>query len=300
MKTILKCSWLIAAVVSLSACDDIENYGGKGKFYYSNPSTHTITFKLDDKNYDIFPDSKGVIFLSSGLHHLENAQGDVTDFFIFENNSGGIINPNQFVYYTLSEVYAVDGKETHFKPANYPIVINGHTLDLPIRSSNSIVIDGNLFGCNYPIGEEFPESITLNDHKLEGNIKSKCFDKLELIKYMKDVYGENLLPQNNYNDSLYSDSINMNFFYDIPRANFDNPSVQQKAELLVQLVTQLKNSNDANIHKKLNKSFHQAVIEFVDTYAENATSNTASENIEYNNFIQRINFLRENGVWIRE
>lgn len=300
MKTILKCSWLIAVIVSLSACDDVEIFGGKGKFYYSNPSTNTVTFKLDGKSYDILPDDNGVILLSSGLHHLENSQGYITDFFVFENNSGGIINPNQFIYYTLAEVYAVDGKEANFKPASYPIVINGHALNLPIRSSDSTIIDANLFGCTYPIGEKFPDSITLNDHKLDGNIKSKCFDKLELIQYMRDEYGQNLLPQNGHNASLDSNSINMEFFYEVPKVNFDNPSVQQKAEALVQLITQLKNSNDVNIHKKLNKKFHQAVIEFVDAYVANSTSNTVSENVKYNDFIQKINYLRENGIWIRE
>ncbi|GAB1438515.1 hypothetical protein MASR2M36_12670 [Providencia sp.] len=298
MKIILKYSWLIAAVVSVSACDDNEIFGGKGQFYYSNPSTNTVKFKLDGKNYDILPDDKGVILLSSGLHHLENSQGDTTDFFVFENNSGGIINPSQFVYYTLSEVYAVEGKENNFKPASYPIVINGQALNLPIRSSNSTVIDANLFRCTYPIGEKFPDSITLHDHKLDGNIRSKCFDKIELIKYMGDEYGVNLSPQNGYNGSL--DSINMDFVYEVPKADFEDPIVQQKAELLVQLVTQLKNANDADIHKKLNTEFHQSFTELVEAYTASSASNTVSENVKYNNFIEKINSLRGNGIWLKK
>ncbi|MEX9296817.1 hypothetical protein AB7Z57_19885 [Providencia alcalifaciens] len=297
MKIILKIIWFIAAVISISACDDFQALDGKGKFYYTNPSTDTMTFKLDGKGYDILPDEKGVILISSGLHHLEDEKGHITDFFVFENNSGGIINPNQFVYYTLSEVYAVDGKENRFQPASYPVTINGHELEMPIRSSNATIIDANIFRCSYPVGEAFPESITLYDDNLDGNIKSKCFDKLELIQYIKNEYNKNLLPQKNHHGFL--DSVNIDFMYVEPTADFANANVQLKAEKLVKLVRKLKDSDDADIHKKLNEEFYQATTELVHEYAQSSASNTVSENVKYNEFIQQINLLRENGIWVR-
>ncbi len=33
-----------------------------------------------------------------------------------------------------------------FKPASYPITINGHELELPVRSSNATLIDGIYLG----------------------------------------------------------------------------------------------------------------------------------------------------------
>ncbi|WP_272677259.1 hypothetical protein ACLI07_06010 [Providencia huaxiensis] len=298
MNTILKYSCIVSAVMLLSACDDMDLLSGKGKFYYSNPSENTITFTLDGKDYDVLPDDKGVVLLSSGLHQLKSDEGHVTDFFVFENNSGGIINPNNFVYYTLSEVYAVDGQEDKFKPASYPITINGPELELPARSSNATLIDTNIFRCSYPVGESFPDSITLYDDKLDGNIKSKCFDKQELVTYLDNEYGQSLLQDPASHKTL--DSINMLFMYEVPTVIFDNPDVQVKAEKLIQLVTLLKNTDDVDIHKELNQEFHHAITELVLEQSRSASSSSVAENIKYNNFIQEINILRENGIWLKE
>ncbi|MGG4664104.1 hypothetical protein [Providencia vermicola] len=297
MKTLLRFSCLMISLLLLSACDDFDAIGNKGKFYYSNPSTSNIWFKVDGKRYEILPNGSGVIMLSSGIHHLENDKGEMTEFMIFENNSGGILNPNHFIYYTLSEVYAVDGKSDRFKPASYPITINGHKLDLPIRSANAVIIDTNLFRCSYPIGEAFPDSITLYDDSSDGNIKSKCFDQLELVKYMANEYNQNLMPATLDDEGI--NSINMVFNYDIPKVIFNDKNVQLKAQQLVALTEQLKNTDDVDIHKKLNKEFHQATIEIVHEHANSAVNNTVEENIKYNDFIQEVNTLRGNGVWIK-
>lgn len=297
MKTLLRLSWLMLSLFLLSACDDLDVIGNKGKFYYSNPSTQNMTFKVDGKGYEVLPNGNGMVILSGGVHYLENSQGETTSFMVFENNTGGILNPNHFVYYTLSEVYAVDGKAERFKPASYSVTINGHELDMPIRSANATVIDANLFRCSYPVGEAFPDSITLYDDKSDGNIKSKCFDQLELLKYMASEYDKNLLPVTR--DAENMNSINMEFNYEIPKAEFKDKNVQSKAQQLIQLAEQLKNADDVDIHKKLNKQFHQATIELVHEHAASAKNNTVAENVKYNDFIEQINLLRGNGIWIK-
>ncbi|MEX6317310.1 hypothetical protein [Providencia huaxiensis] len=124
-----------------------------------------------------------------------------------------------------------------------------------------------------------------------------CFDKLELIQYIKNEYNKNLLPQKNHHGFL--DSVNIDFMYVEPTADFANANVQLKAEKLVKLVRKLKDSDDADIHKKLNEEFYQATTELVHEYAQSSASNTVSENVKYNEFIQQINLLRENGIWVR-
>lgn len=67
----------------------------------------------------------------------------------------GIINPNNLVYYTLSEAYVVEGKADRFKPTTYNVTINGHDVNMAVRSANAFVIDANLFKCSYLLGEPF-------------------------------------------------------------------------------------------------------------------------------------------------
>ncbi|MBQ0329959.1 hypothetical protein J9231_19175, partial [Providencia rettgeri] len=108
---------------------------------------------------------------------------------------------------------------------------------------------------------------------------------------------KNLLPQKNHH--VFLDSVNIDFMYVEPTADFANANVQLKAEKLVKLVAKLKDSDDADIHKKLNEEFYQATTELVHEYAQSSASNTVSENVKYNEFIQQINLLRENGIWVR-
>lgn len=245
--------WWLAAitVLTLSACDDFEPLSKKGEFYYSNPTASNISFKVDDKSYDILPGQRDIIKLSSGKHKLENSQGDIFSFMVFDNNNGGIINPDNHVYYTLSEAYAVEGKADRFRPATYEVVINGHELEMAVRSANATVIDANIFKCDYPLGEAFPDSITVNDRKSAGNIQSKCFDKPELIQYIATEYNENISPSTP--DEATQDSVNISFSYDLPAADFTNPKLQAKAQELLALLKPLQDTNDTDVHEKLNK-----------------------------------------------
>ncbi len=54
-----------------------------------------------------------------------------------------------------------------------------------------------------------------------------------------------------------------------------------------------------NIHKELNQEFHQAITELVQEQVRSASSNSVAENIKYNHFIQEINVVRENGIWLK-
>ncbi|HHR6142404.1 TPA: hypothetical protein ACS72N_002731 [Providencia alcalifaciens] len=49
MNAILKVSLLTTAMLLVTACGDLDIMGNKGKFYYSNPTEKTISFKVDGK-----------------------------------------------------------------------------------------------------------------------------------------------------------------------------------------------------------------------------------------------------------
>lgn len=297
MKTTLKLGLLGIAVLSITACDGLDPTSNRGEFYYSNPTSSNISFKVDGKDYEILPGHNDIIKLSSGVHKLENSQGDTFSFMVFDNNNGGILNPDNHVYYTVSEAYAVEGKGARFKPITYNVTINGHEIEMAVRSANASVIDGNLFKCSYQLGEPFPETVVINDRNSDGNIASKCFDKTELVQYISKEYGENLAPVSTGDET--KDSINMTFSYDLPAANFTNPEVQAKAEEVLALLKQFKDTNDTDLQEKLEKKFHKLSIDLVTVHTKDAATTPVLQNEAYNDFVNRTSDLRTYGIWVR-
>ncbi|PHM69711.1 hypothetical protein [Xenorhabdus sp. KJ12.1] len=148
---------------------------------------------------------------------------------VLEHNNGGILNPNNYMYYTLSEVYALKGQADRFMPAEYEVTINGHELEMPLRSSNAAVIDGNIFNCQFPLGKPFPEEINLYDKKSQGKITSKCFDKPELLQYFLTEYDEKFTPETKADEN--NDTVNTVFDYTVPTPQFKHADVQKEVML---------------------------------------------------------------------
>ncbi|HEI8462127.1 TPA: hypothetical protein SLE68_001856 [Morganella morganii] len=294
MKTAIKLSVLGSAVLLMAACDSLDPDSTKNEFWYSNPTDTTLTLKVDDKEYTTEPGTAAKLKLSPGMHSIENAKGEKQNFMVYDNNSGGIINPDNHVYYMLSEVYAVEGQSDRFKPALYDVTINGHDLQMPVRSSNATLIDHNLFNCSYPVGTAFPEEITTSNRQSVGNIKTKCFDKAELVAYIESDYGEKLQPVAP-GDEL-KDSVNMTFDYAIPEPKFKDAETQKQALKLTGLLKQINESDNPDIHDKLNKEIHQTTMDLVSASAGSASSNTVAENEYYNTFITQTGNFRAFGV----
>lgn len=159
MKIAAKFTLLGAGVLLLAACDNLDPDSTKNQFWYSNPTDRVFTFNVDGQDYTLEPGKAAMITLAPGMHKMQNTKGLQQDFMVYENNSGGIINPDHHIYYMLAEVYAVEGKTNRFKPALYENTINGYQFKMPLRSTDAVVIDHNLFNCSYPVGEAFPDEI---------------------------------------------------------------------------------------------------------------------------------------------
>lgn len=295
MKATFKLGLIFIAALSVSACDSLDLTSNKGVFHYSNPTAKNITFKVDGESHEILPGGKGEIKISSGLHKIENSEGQVFSFMVFDNNNGGIINPDNHVYYTLSETYAVEGKSNKFKPATYDVTINGHQLEMSVRSANSTMIDANMFKCSYQLGEPFPDSITIRDRSSDGNIKSKCFDKTELIDYISTTYKEDLKPKSSKDEG--DDSVNMTFNYDVPTVKFLNSDMQEKADAIVVLLKKLKETDDADIHEGIIKDLSKLSVELVMVYAKHTSTLSKEERKEYSDFTRQSGYLQTYGVW---
>ncbi|WP_323637063.1 hypothetical protein [Pectobacterium polaris] len=297
MKATFKLGLIFIAALSVSACDSLDFSSNKGKFQYSNPTTKNITFKFDGKSYDVLPGAKGIIKISSGMHKLENSKGDIFSFMVLDDNKGGIINPDNHVYYTLSEVYAVEGKSNKFKPATYDVTINGHQLEMPVRSANASVIDASMFKCTYQLDEPFPKSIKISSRSSNGNIQSKCFDKKDMLEYLLDTYKEDLKPDSPKDEG--DDSINIAFNYDAPMVSFINADMQKKADEIISEVNKLKENNDIKAHEEISSNVSQLYGDLITIYAKNTMTLPKEESKKYNEFIRQVGELQMYSVWAK-
>ncbi|BES82924.1 hypothetical protein PEC302107_08630 [Pectobacterium araliae] len=295
MKTVLKLGLALIFAISFYFYNGLDLTSREGEFHYSNPTNKNITFKVDGENYEIVPGGKGNIELSSGMHKLENSKGEVFSFMVLDDNNGGIINPDNHVYYTLSEVYAVEGASNKFKPATYDVTINGNQLEMPARSANASVIDAKKFKCNYQLDEPFPESIKINERNPSGNIRSKCFDKKDMLEYLLNTYKEDLKSESPEDEG--DDSINMVFNYDAPAVSFLNADMQKNADEIISEVKKLKESNDVETHDKIISNISKIYGDLITVYAKNTMTLPQEESKKYNDFIRKVGDLQTYGVW---
>lgn len=294
MKNFFKISLLTSAILFLSACDQVDLDNKKNKFYYSNPSENMISFSVDGKEYQVEPGKNGYIILSPGEHNLKDSAGNNALFMVYDNNNGGILNPDNFMYYTLSEVYAVKGKTDQFKTVDYPLIINGYEFELPVRSTNATLIDGNTFQCTYPLGEPFPNEIRTRNKNNDGGIKNKCFDKPEFIKYISAEYAKDLNPFTQEDE--YNDSVNLNLDYMLPTAEFTDPDIQAEAEELVSLLNQIQESEDPKIHNALKDKLYKATLAVSNAYANRAVKDSVEDNKYYTRFIEASGQFQSYGI----
>lgn len=294
MKNFFKISLLTSAFLFLSACDQIDLDNKKNKFYYSNPSENMISFSVDGKEYQVEPGKNGYITLSPGEHNLKDSAGNNALFMVYDNNNGGILNPDNFMYYTLSEVYAVKGKTDQFKTVDYPLIINGYEFELPVRSTNATLIDGNTFQCTYPLGKPFPNEIRTRNKNNDGGIKNKCFDKPEFIKYISAEYAKDLNPFTQEDE--YNDSVNLNLDYMLPIAEFTDPDIQAEAEELVLLLNQIQESEDPKIHNTLKDKLYKATLAVSNAYANRAVKDSVEDNKYYTRFIEASGQFQSYGI----
>lgn len=297
MNRILKLSACCMTALLLSACDFSSKPEHHGRFYYSNPTNMPATITVDQKTYDIAPFSVGVVKLDPGLHTMQDGKGDEISFMVFDFNDGGILNPHRQMYYALSEVYANDDSASHFQPVKNSVIINGYELEIPLKSANDPVMGANYLPCSYPIGTPFPEQIVVGDQKLVGNIKSKCFDKPELLAYFKETYEMDLTPESPQDHG--KDSITEISNLELPSSDFPDEKMTEIAEQIVSLLKEIKVSNDAKIHEKLNPQFHELILALLKAKQKLPHRNDPQLSTLYNNFIDQVSAIRTNSVWIR-
>lgn len=293
----IKTALLLSTTLAVTGCDVLADIQGEsGQFYFSNPEAQAMTLTVDDEAFTLQPDEVGQVTLSEGLHSMQWANGPKISFLVYPENKGGILNPQNKVYYSYSMIYANGDDVNRFSPAVNKVMIDGVPYEDAIHSTNSLIIDQNLFKCHFPIGTPFPDELVTYDKKSIGNIKNKCFTKKEFVAFYSAELGEPM-PKVNADDQ--GNTITDVYAEVVPKAEFTDPATQEVAKKMETMLTEFVASKEASAQKAAQSQFHELSMAMVTAQSESAAQQTVAENKRYNQFMLDAGHILGAGVALK-
>lgn len=241
---------LLMAIVTLTSCDSVLK---NQDFYLSNPTDTEITVAIDEQSYALAANTFEVVKVKPGIHKL-NFDGKTTEFNVFTENTGGIINPTLSPHYIYSMIYAKEGSFDRFKSTDRKVIIEGILYEDNIKSTNALIIDNNLYRCKYMLGEAYPSEMATHNKNTQGNFFNKFFTKQELISFFNDE------AEDDYKDFHEKNKTNNgeNTITEVSERtlftpNFSDEKLQELYQKQYDLVVEYRKSEDSKRQKAIQK-----------------------------------------------
>ncbi len=241
---------LLMAIVTLTSCDSVLK---NQDFYLSNPTDTEITVAIDEQSYALAANTFEVVKVKPGIHKL-NFDGKTTEFNVFTENTGGIINPTLSPHYIYSMIYAKEGSFDRFKSTDRKVIIDGILYEDNIKSTNALIIDNNLYRCKYMLGEAYPSEMVTHNKNTQGNFFNKFFTKQELISFFNDE------AEDDYKDFHEKNKTNNgeNTITEVSERtlftpNFSDEKLQELYQKQYDLVVEYRKSEDSKRQKAIQK-----------------------------------------------
>ncbi|MEK6451893.1 MULTISPECIES: hypothetical protein [unclassified Myroides] len=246
----LKLFALLLTIVSLTSCSNMLK---NQDFYLSNPTEKEITVTIDEQTYALAANSFEVVKVKPGIHTL-NYEGKTSEFNVFTDNTGGIINPTLAPHYIFSMIYAKEGSFDRFKSTERKVVIDGILYEDNIKSTNALFIDNNLYRCKYMLGEAYPKEMVTNNKNNEGNFFNKFFTKGEFISFLSEEASEEHKDFHEKNKQVNGENTITEVSertLNIP--NFTDKNLQDLFQKQYDLVLEYRKSEDPKRQKEIQK-----------------------------------------------
>lgn len=277
-------SAIFMAALLLVGCGIIDK---EQKLILTNPTEQTIQVKIDDQEYNVEPEGATPLNLKVGNHTMIVPGGETVNFKVYNNSTGGIINPTKSAHIVYTMIYAIDDKASNsFMPPVKEVLIDGTVYEGPIQTTDAMFIDNNVFRCTYFVGEPFPEEIMLGDKNSKGNLRSKYFTKKEFIDFYAEETGE-------ANSATKGETqITSNVIYDLPVVDFANQAEQEQALKIVSTLKSYMSANDSSEQEKYQKQYNEQLIALVGMQDHSSVS----ENEKYSDFVHRTGSIIGMGI----
>ncbi|OOF79561.1 hypothetical protein BKG96_01465 [Rodentibacter caecimuris] len=160
--------------------EDLTAWYDKNIVYADNPTDHSVTFKLDEKEITLAAHQTQKLILEPGQHRLALSDGKVVELTQKAGTNRSILNPTASPYFFWKTVYGSVNLPIEYKI----ITIDGKSYEGPIEISNEYLITriGNQpwrFGLDEPI----PETVAVNNDRNNYTlIFSKAYRLPDFIK----------------------------------------------------------------------------------------------------------------------
>ncbi|OOF57872.1 hypothetical protein BKK56_00585 [Rodentibacter genomosp. 2] len=160
--------------------ENLAAWYDKNIVYADNPTDHSVTFKLDEKEITLATHQTQKLILAPGQHRLALSDGKVVELTQKAGTNRSILNPTASPYFFWKTVYGSVSLPIEYKM----VTINGTTYEGPLEMSNEYLITriGNQpwrFGLDEPI----PDTVAVNNDRNNYTlIFSKAYRLPDFIK----------------------------------------------------------------------------------------------------------------------
>ncbi|PXV69052.1 hypothetical protein CLV62_101321 [Dysgonomonas alginatilytica] len=279
---LLKVKGLLSVLVMacmFSAC----GLGDNEKFYLTNPTDKSIEVEIADQKYTVEPNGIVELNLTEGTYTMVLPDKETVKFKVFQNSTGGIINPTKSPHVIFTMIYVVDDKAaSSFMPPTNVVLIDGVEYEGPIRTTDAMFIDNNIYRCTYPVGQPFPEVLTVGDQNSKGNMKSKFFTKNEFVDFFsKEAVGDANFHEDNKTaggETTITEKQSLVF----PVADFENKELQEQANKLIATIKGYMDAETGSEQEKFQKQYHDNMMALVNAHKDYTN---VVESQKYNDFV---------------
>lgn len=300
MQCLKSAKWLALFSLGTTSCDVHQpSVSENGRFFYANESSDNYSFLLDDKPAVIPKYTVGSVMLKPGLHSMTINGGKVIYFMVYPGNKGGILNPQRNFYYTYNFIYGNNGISSIYHLTVQELVVGDYLLKGRLHSSNSYVIDNNVFNCDYPIGTKIPEN--LDSSTTVSKVKTKCFSREELIKNLTE--GEIFISQMLARKGVFSrdESATLSFEYPLNRPDFRDENIQHYADNMMEIVKVYRESTNPSQKQDFYNQYHTIVLKMVEIYDKWGSDGVCvEEKQKYEDFMVQTRAIFSAGTLIQQ
>jgi len=254
------------------------------KFHIDNPTAQPISVTIDDKTYEVAPQSENKVTIKAGEHTLDSKLTGKIKFIVYADSGGALINPTLNPYIISRTVYATNSTTAKsFMPLNQTIRIDGVPFQGPFELRDELFIERTW---NFDVHEDFAETLRVSSES-KGNIQSKVFSKDAFVAYFEAHEKE----RGRFEKLRKPVPPQWHAPATATLPHFADAQIESESKPLRDLYDQYAHAITADEQLSLKKSYSPLFMKFFPVITAKSSGMGREENEKYNAFVGAFNDL---------